>query len=73
MNWESIKKEIRRKPPTKVAGGADQELEDAMSEDQRNLVEETRKSTLKAIYKILKDMGEEELVRILEERLKGME
>ena len=69
MNWENIKKEIRRKPPTKIAGGADQELEDTMSDDQRNLVEDTRRSTLQAIYKILKDMGEEELVKILEEKL----
>jgi len=73
MNWENIKKEIRRKPPTKVAGGADQELEETMSEDNRELIANTRRSTLQAIYKILKDMGEEELVKILEERLKGME
>ena len=70
MNWENIRKEIRRKPPTKIAGGADQELEDTMSDDQRNLVEDTRRSTLQAIYKILKDMDEEKLVKILEQRLK---
>ena len=73
MNWEDIKKEIRRKPPTKIVGGADQELEEAMSEDNRELIANTRRSTLQAIYRILKDMGEQELVEILEEKLKGME
>ena len=70
MNWENIKKEIRRKPPTKIAGGADQELEEAMSDDNRELVADTRKSTIEAIVKILRDMGEDEIADLLQERLK---
>ncbi len=74
MNWEKVIKEIRRKPPTKVAGGemTNRELDEAMTEEDSQLVADTRRDTLEAIYKILKDMGETELVEILEERLKGM-
>ena len=70
MNWENIKKEIRRKPPTKIAGGADQELEEAMTDDNRELVVNTRKNTIEAIVKILRDMGEDEIADLLQERLK---
>ena len=72
MTWEEIIKEIRRKPQTRISGG-DISVDEAMSDDDRTLVADTRKQTLEAIYKILRDMGEGELVSILEERLVGME
>lgn len=72
MTWEEIIKEIRRKPQTRIAGG-EINVDEAMSDDDRTLVANTRRRTLEAIYKILKDMGEDELVEILEERLVGME
>ena len=72
MTWEEIIKEIRRKPQTRIAGG-EISIDEAMSDDDRTLIADTRRQTLEAIYKILKDMGEDELVEILEERLVGME
>lgn len=72
MNWEDIIKEIRRKPQTRISGG-EPDIEQDLSEEERTLVEDTRRSTFEFIIRLLKDMGEDELVQILEKYLTGVE